>query len=209
MSSNRIAQLTPPPRQVPLSVVCSAMLGSTGGVGAGFLIVGLLFVWLFVNDLGAQPWVSFTFIVPIIGVAFFVTATVRGLRCVILLRYGALAGARRVSERTTDAIINDQTVIDYIYEFQAGDGRLYKGVSGAVSSGEIGDESMEPVLYLPSNPRQSVLVDALPLRFTLDVDETGEWLSYEGIGPVVWFVLAWAGFLAHVLFGLYYLLGAL
>ena len=208
MLSNRIVQLAPPPRRVPLPVTCSAMLGVTGGIGAAFLIMGMLFVWLFIGDLGAVPWVSFVFIFPIVGAALFVAATVRGLRSVPLLRSGALAGARRVSERATNTTINDQPVIEYVYEFQAGDGRVYKGASRAVSTEEVGDEPMEPVLYLPSDPRQSVLVDALPLRFTLDVDEAGEWVSYEGIGAVVWFVLAWTGVLAHVVYGLYRLLGA-
>jgi len=206
--SNRIARLTPPPRRVPLPVVCSALLGVTGGIGAAFLIMGMLFVWLFVGGLDAPLWVSFVFIFPIVGAAFFVTATVRGLRSAVLLRYGALTGARRVSERATNTSINDQPVIEYVYEFQASDRRVYKGASRAISTEEVGDEPMEPVLYLPSDPRQSVLVDALPLRFTLDVDEAGEWVSYEGIGAVVWFVLAWTGVLAHVLYGLYRLLGA-
>ena len=209
MLFNRIVQLAPPPRRVPLPVICSAMLGVTGGIGASFLIMGMLFVWLFVGDMGAPLRVSFVFIFPIVGAAFFMAATVRGLRCVTLLRHGAVAGARRISERATNTYVNDQPVIKYVYEFQAGFGRTYQGVSRAVLNEEIGDEDVEPVLYLPSNPRVSVLLDALPLRFTLDVDGAGEWVSYEGIGSVVWFVLAWTGVLAHALYGLYRLLGAL
>ena len=210
MLSSRIAQLAPPPRRVPLPVVCSAMLGQTGGTGAIFLTLGMVAVWLSVDHGTATLGVLlFVLIFPIFGAALFVAATVRGLRCVTLLRHGALAGARRISERATNIYVNDQPVIKYVYEFQAGFGRTYQGSSRAVLNEEIGDEDVEPVLYLPSNPRVSVLADALPLRFTLDVDGAGEWVSYEGAWPVMWCGLAWTAVAAHVVYVLQRLLGAL
>jgi hypothetical protein len=47
MLSNRINRLVPPPRRVPLQVVCSAMFGITGFLGAIFLISGLGFTLVF------------------------------------------------------------------------------------------------------------------------------------------------------------------
>jgi hypothetical protein len=208
MLSNRIAHLVPPPRRVPLPVVCSAMLGMTGIIGAAFLILGMLFVWLFVGDPAAPLWVCFVLIFPAVGAAFFATNTVRGAQQVALLRHGRVAGARRVSEQATNTTVNDQPVVKYVYEFQAGDGRTYRGASRAISGEEIGDEDVEPVLYLPSNPNLSVLVDTLPLRSTLDVDQDGQWVSYESVWPVVWLGLAWMGVLAHAMYGLSRLLGA-
>lgn len=203
MLSNRITQLAPPPRWVPLPVICSTMLGLTGGLGASFLIFGMLPVWLSVSDPPSTPWVwLLVFSFPIIGAVFFTIATVRGLRRVILLRYGEVASARTISERGTNTSVNGQPVIEYIYEFQADDGQVYSGSSQALSSEEIGDEAGEPVLYLPSNPHLSALVDALPLRCTLDVDEAGQWVSYESMWPVVWYSLAWIGILANVAYGL-------
>jgi hypothetical protein len=202
MLSNRIAYLGPPPRRVPFPVACSAMLGMTGTIGAAFLILGMLFVWLFVADPAAPLWVGFVLIFPAVGAAFFVTNTVRGAQQVTLLRHGRVAGARRVSEQATNTTVNDQPVIKYVYEFRADDGQMYQGTSRAISSEEIGDEDVEPVLYLPSNPELSVLVDALPLRSTLDVDQDGQWVSYESVWPVVWLGLAWMGVLAHVMYGL-------
>lgn len=208
MVSNRIAYLAPPPRRVPLPVVCSAMLGVTGIIGAAFLILGMLFVWLVVGDPGAPLSVCLVFVFPVVGAALFATSTVRGARQVALLRHGRVAGAHKVSEQATNTTVNDQPVVKYVYEFQAGDGRTYQGTSRAISSEEIGDEDVEPVLYLPSNPSLSVLVDALPLRSTLDVDEDGQWVSYESVWPVVWLGLAWMGVLAHAMYGLSRLLGA-
>jgi hypothetical protein len=201
--SNRIAQLAPPPRWVPLPVVCSTMLGLTGGLGATFLIMGMLPVWLSAGD---SISISGTWLLvlsfPIIGAAFFTTATVRGLRRVILLRCGKVASARTISKRATNTSVNNQPVVKYVYEFQGSDGRVYSGSSRALASEEIGDEAEEPVLYVPSDPRLSTLVDALPLRCTLDVDEAGQWVSYESMWPVVWCGLAWMGILANVGYGL-------
>jgi len=184
------------------------MLGMTGIIGAAFLILGMLFVWPFVADPATLLRAGFVLIFPIVGAAFFVTNTVRGVRQVALLRHGRVAGARKVSEQATNTTVNDQPVIKYIYEFQAGDGRTYQGTSKAISSEELGDEDVEPVLYLPSNPEQSVLVDALPLRSTLDVDQDGQWVSYESVWPVVRLGLAWMGILAHAMYGLSRLLEA-
>ena len=209
MLSNRIAHLAPPPRRVPLSVVCSAMLGITGGIGAGFLALGMVFVWLFLGQAGAPLWVSFVLLFPLIGAALFVAATVRGLRHVTLLRRGEVSAAQTISQRATNTSVNDQPVIEYAYEFRAGDWQIYRGTSRAIVSQEIGDEEREPILYLPSNPRISVLVDALPVRYTLDVDDDGRWVSYEGIGPVVWCGLAWTAVAAHAAYALWRLLGAL
>ena len=64
-------------------------------------------------------------------------------------------------------------------------------------------------MYLPSNPQLSTLVDALPLRYTLDVDDFGQWVSYESVWPVVWYGLAWMGITAHVIYGLLRVLGLL
>jgi hypothetical protein len=53
MLSNRIRNLASPPRSVPLPVICSAMLGITGSIGAIFLINGLLFTLIFTS--GIRP----------------------------------------------------------------------------------------------------------------------------------------------------------
>jgi len=294
MLSNRIVQLAAPPRWVPLPAICSAMLGLTGIIGAAFLIMGMLFVWLSLGDfrpidewrlarsttsaralvtsvtatgatendvevyeyhftfdtpdeqaitgrcystgqlcfagdrvevryLPDKPFVAqlvgtrasilsrwvllFVSIFPIVGAVFFTTATIRGLRQVNLLRCGEITSVRAISRQGTNTYVDGKPVIRYTYEFQGMDGQIYSGLSRALRREEIGDEAEEPVLYLPSDPRQSLLVDALPLRYTLDVDEAGQWVSYESVWPVVWCGLAWTGIIAHVIYGLLRVLG--
>jgi hypothetical protein len=149
-----------------------------------------------------DSFVLWVLIFPTVGAILFATATVRGLRYVILLRQGEVASARAISVEATNTRINNQPVMKYTYEFQGWDGQLYAGSSRALPSGEIGDEVEEPVLYLPSNPQLSVLVDALPLRCSLDVDDAGQWASYESVWPVVWYILVWVGILANAGYGL-------
>jgi hypothetical protein len=153
------------------------------------------------------PLVLFVLLFPTVGAILFAVATVGGLRRVILLRQGEVASAQAISVQATGARVNNQPVMKYTYEFQTWDGQTYPGASKALASGEIGDENEEPVLYLPTNPYQSVLVDALPLRCSLDVDDAGQWVSYESVWPVVWYALIWAGILVNVGFGLLRVLG--
>ncbi len=292
MLSSRITQLVPPPRWVPLPVMCSAMLGIVGGMGALFFVLGMVFVWVFVGDLNpvdewrlahstttaeatvtqvirtnseendtpvykyhftfrtpdektvaahcystgrrwsegeqATAWyvpskpsvarlegarrstfgwfVVFTLIFPVVGAALFAGATLNGLRQVMLLRYGEITGARQLAQKATNMEVNDQPVIKYSYEFRSSDGLTHSGASSALPNERIGDEADEPVLYLPSSPGLSVLVDALPLRYPLDVDGTGQWVSYEGVWPVVWCGLAWLGVAANLAYGVFHVL---
>jgi hypothetical protein len=287
MLSNRIDQLASPPRPVPLRVACRAMFGLTGTLGAIFLLLGMLFVWLFIGDFQliseAQLALSatttegiitsvdvtnasendvpvyvyeFTFrtpdeqvhtgcsyttgqqwsiedrvrveyapgrpatariegtrrsrfspvvlsmcLFPGVGAALFMASTIRGLQQVMLLRSGKVAGAETISEQATGASINNVPVIAYAYEFEA-DGEPYLGKSRSLPSERIGDEEREPVLYLPRNPKNSILVDAIPLRHPLDVDEYGQWQTHESVWPIVWYALIWIGIAANVAYAL-------
>ncbi|MBN1976064.1 MAG: DUF3592 domain-containing protein [Anaerolineae bacterium] len=289
MLSNRIDQLAAPPRPVPLRVACRALLGRTGGMGAIFLLTGLLATWLFIGDIRpiaevrlalssetttgtitrvertnttvndvtvyrylfafrtpneetftgqsytvGQEWSAesrvtvqyvpdkpsiariegsqlsaapmwgalLVLIFPGTGAALFLSGAVSGWKQTTLLRHGEVAGAKIISEHATGVIINNVPVIAYDYEFPANDGEEYMGSSKSMPSGLVGDEAREPVLYLPRNPRMSTLVDAIPLRYPLDVDEYGQWMAREGVWPIVWYALIWAGILGSVAYAL-------
>jgi hypothetical protein len=279
MLSNRIHRLTPPPRPVPLPVICSAMFGFSGSFGALFLILGLIGTLVFTRGLhpidelrlalsqtnarGAITKVSGTdasekdapvyeyefvfttrreekvtgrsyfngarwsvgesvtieyvpdepsitriqgarislfspsaliiLIFPAVGAFFFVSAAIRGWRQVILLRHGRIADARILSSRPTNMLIDDAHVVEYFFEIRTSAGDIFHGSSKALPSGRIGDEKIEPALYLPSNPNRSTLVDAVSLDYPLDVDgPSGQWFSKEGSQKVARYILAWA-----------------
>lgn len=151
----------------------------------------------------APMWgVLLVLIFPGIGAALFLSATVSGWKQATLLRHGEVSGAKIISQNPTGVSINNVPVMAYNYEFPADDGEEYMGSSKSMPSGLVGDEAREPVLYLPRNPRRSTLVDAIPLRYPLDVDEYGQWVAHESVWPIVWCTLVWTGVLGSVVYAL-------
>jgi hypothetical protein len=295
MLSNRIDQLASPPRSVPLRVACRAMLGRTGGIGAIFLLAGLLATWLFIGELrpiaeaqltlssataqgtitrveatnttvndvtvyryhftfrtpneetvtgqsytvgqewsaeshvmvqyvpdkpsiariedsrlsAAPLWAIAVLIFPATGTALFLSGAISGWKQTILLQHGEVTGARIISQNPTGVSINNVPVIAYIYEFSTGDGEEYMGSAKSMPSGLVGDEAKEPVLYLPRNPRKSTLVDAIPLRYPLDVDAYGQWVTHESVWPIVRYTLIWVGILGSVAYAIARVLNAI
>ena len=129
--------------------------------------------------------VLFVYIFPLIGAILFATSVYRGWQHVNLLRHGEISGATIISSGPTGTRVNGRPVIEYAYEFTASDGDGYTGTCKSLATPRVGDEEQEPVLYLPSNPYRSVLVDALPLRHPLGIDESGQWSSRVGVGALV------------------------
>jgi hypothetical protein len=150
-----------------------------------------------------MPWVLFVLIFPAVGAVFFGSAAIGGWRQVALLRCGQVADARILSTRPTGMTVNDIPVVEYSYEIRTGTGETFTGSAKALSNDRIGDEECEPALYLPSNPDRSTLVDAIPLRYPLDVDEsTGRWTSQEGKIKVALYFLTWAAAIALTGYGI-------
>ena len=140
----------------------------------------------------------FILIFPLVGAGLFISSIVRGRRQVNLLRQGQIAGAVSLTVQSTNMSVNHQPVMKYSYEFATADGQSYPGSSNALPKPQLGDEAQEPVLYLPSNPKVSMLVDALPLRYPLDVDENGQWSSDNSPASILWYGLVWLGIIASL-----------
>lgn len=146
-----------------------------------------------------SPWlILFLLIFPTVGLGFFVPSVVFGTKKIRLLRSGEITGAISISSAPTNTSVNNVPVMKYSYEFRDRQGGVYTGASNALPTEKIGDEASEPILYLPSNPYQSMLVDALPLKFPLEVDEEGHWHHHGSIKPVLLFLLTWSLVLVHV-----------
>ena len=286
--SNRIHQLAAPPRRVPLRLQCSVLLGITGGIGAIFLITGLIVTLVFggpivpINDLllsllptstteGTITAVSGTsttvndvpvyrydfmfytpegtelsgtsyitgyqwspeshvtieyttdhpqvariqdartsllpplvaplmLIFPLTGAFLFAGAVRSGWQHIRLLQYGEVSSAQNITATPTNTTINDVPVMAYTYEFQDSAGVTYNGTSRSLPKPQIGDESEEPVLYLPWAPDHSVLVDALTLRRPIEIDEFGQWITQVSIWPVIWCGITFVSLLGITVF---------
>jgi hypothetical protein len=126
MLSNRISRLAPPPRPVPLPVVCSAMFGVTGSLGAIFLITGLVFTIVFTQ--GYRP-------VDEVRLALSQT-TARGI-------------ITSVSE--TNSTENDVPVYEYGFAFTTSRGQEVTGRS--YFTGERwGAKTSVTIEYVPEEP---------------------------------------------------------
>jgi hypothetical protein len=140
MLSNRIRRLTPPPRSVPLPIVCSAMLGITGSFGAIFLIMGLIFTLIFTY--GYRP-------IDNLRLAFSKT-TARGI----------ITG---VSE--TNATENEVEVYEYQFAFTARNEKEYSG-SSYTTGRSWSVEVPVTVEYVPEDPSIARIQGARSSLFT-------------------------------------------
>ena len=139
-------------------------------------------------------------IFPFIGGMMLLAGTLNGWHQVRLLMFGRLTYARWINVTPTSTTVNDQPVLKYAFEFQADDGQTYQGNSKSLPKAQLGDEANEPVLYLPAKPDRSMLLDAVPVRYSLSVDASGQWTSDGNPWPVLWSGLIGLGVLAAGVF---------
>ncbi|MBN2086265.1 MAG: DUF3592 domain-containing protein [Anaerolineales bacterium] len=140
MLSNRIRRLAPPPRPVPLPIICAAMLGTTGGFGALFMIMGLVFSIIFTR--GYRP-----------------------LEDVRLALSHDTAEGRVTRVVESNATENDVTVYEYVYSFTTR--REEKMTGRSFSTGRRwSNGSSVPVEYVPDAPYISRIEGARTSMFS-------------------------------------------
>lgn len=129
-------------------------------------------------------WVLlFLLIFPSIGIALAFHGFKKGVKGLKLLKSGRLAQATLVSKEPTNTSINEQTVYEYTFKFTAeSTGREHLATARSHTQTELEDEETEGVLYLPSYPDDSVLVDELP--GSPEIDGRGKFLP-GGLGSAL------------------------
>jgi hypothetical protein len=148
------------------------------------------------------PWwtILLAGIFPFIGGVMLLAGALTGWRQIRLLALGRLTYARWINVTPTNTSVNDQPVMKYAFEFQAEDGQTYQGNSKSLPKAQLGDEANEPVLYLPAHPDRSMLLDAVPLRYSLSADGSGQWVSDGNPWPILWSGLIGLGVLGSLIF---------
>jgi hypothetical protein len=126
MLSNRIDQLAAPPRSVPLRVACRAMLGRTGGIGATFLLAGLLATWLFIGD-------------------------IRPIAEARLALSSETATGTITRVEPTNTSVNDVTVYRYLFTFSTPNEETFTGQSYTAGQ-EWSTEDRVTIQYAPAKP---------------------------------------------------------
>lgn len=135
--------------------------------------------------------VPFVLLFPLVGLGFVAFTAVRGGRWVRLLEQGVEAEGTLVSTEPTGTRINDEPVLALTFHFRDSAGDTWPAVARAVDTSRLTDEPTERILYLPRDPRQSIVVDEIPPWLELDGRgfgppppsvRTGVWLR---VGAVV------------------------
>lgn len=164
MLSNRINRLVPPPRPVPLQVICSAMFGITGFLGAIFLISGLGFTLVFTQ--GYHPFDD-----------------------VRLALWPATATGVITAIRDTYSYENDISIYEYDFTFTT---RREQRVAGRSYSnaGRWTIEDTVTVQYLPDAPAVARIQGARSSRFDPSVLFV---LIFPFIGAALFLTAAFSG----------------
>ncbi|MCU0285164.1 MAG: DUF3592 domain-containing protein [Acidobacteria bacterium] len=154
-------------------------------------------------------WLIFIIVVfPAVGLAFLIPGTISGQRKIKLLRLGEVTEALDISTSIARTRMNNIPMPGYAYTFRDRMGREFHGVSRTWPTARIGDETHEPVIYLPEDPKQSMLIDALPLKFPIGLDEEGQWQYNRRVfKPLLKFIFVWSLILIHVLIAILKILG--
>lgn len=112
-------------------------------------------------------------IFPTVGALFWIAGIRQGLKARRLLANGLLAGGRLVGKEPTNMTINDQTVYELKFAFQPdGFAREFHCTARSHQPESLEDEAEEPLLYLPSDPQEAVMLDSLPSGAVIGADGT-------------------------------------
>ncbi|PIQ29202.1 hypothetical protein COW36_17555 [bacterium (Candidatus Blackallbacteria) CG17_big_fil_post_rev_8_21_14_2_50_48_46] len=113
-----------------------------------------------------HSWVAYPVLFfPIAGLLVWGAGFKRGLKILKLLKNGKLTTARLISQKETGAVVKTGSTEAPIYQLIFGYEVHGKSFETALKTHEIEaitDQSLEEILYLPENPANAYLVDAIP-----------------------------------------------
>lgn len=113
--------------------------------------------------LTAYPfWVSLLFLPFFLVGSFFLWKSIEeGRKANRLLEFGEIAYGRAIYQQPTDEKINQRIVYEIGFDFEV-HGKTYRTVARSHQPENILDEEFEKLVYNSLNPKESVIIDALP-----------------------------------------------
>lgn len=125
---------------------------------------------------------AFVFLFPAIGAVFATLGMRRGLQARRLMSTGSLAFGTLTSKLPTSMKINEQTVYELTFAFEAPPGGTYEVTARTHRAHQLEDEVRERLVYDPRDPHDASLLDDLPCRPAIDA--RGDFVV-EGSGQTV------------------------
>lgn len=129
----------------------------------------------------------FSLIAPIIGFFILLSGLFKGIKYIALLKNGEIADGKIISKQATKVSESKQPVYKYNFEFIDETNTKQQGYSKSILKHELCDEENEPVIYIPGNSVKAELIDSLPKEISLD--NKGNWITKNGIGNSLCFML--------------------
>jgi hypothetical protein len=118
------------------------------------------------NDLRSSEFgggfTLFVLIFPVIGLIMLFFSTKKAIKEVYILKIGELAEGRLLSKIPTNTKINNQTVYELQFQFEATNGQMYQAKCRTHQYYRLEDEQLEKLVYDPDMPSNAVMLDALP-----------------------------------------------
>jgi len=114
------------------------------------------------------PLVAFTFIFPLVGAAFASFGMRRGFKARRLMSTGDLALGTLRSKTPTGTKVNNQTVYELTFTFEAARGGAYDVSTRTHQPHLLEDEARERLVYDPRDPSDAAVLDDLPCRPAID-----------------------------------------
>jgi len=162
-------------------------------------------------DAGVAPWAApIAFLLFMVaGVCTCAAGLTAGVRARRLLAHGregaAVLKSSRIIGQVSSGRSSGETAPIYrlTFEFRTQGGHRYETSITTEENERLRDDALEPVLYLPTNPRCTVLFDALPGRPT--IDEAGNLVCRSRVMGAFSIVLplgalvAWSAYVVHLL----------
>ena len=109
------------------------------------------------------PWIALLVsIFPLVGGVLFGRGIRRGHRQIQLLARGLEAEGTLVSSEPSGTTVNDEPIMRLDFRFQDEQGDPWPAVAFALDTRRLEDEPTERLLYLPTDPRQAMVIDEIP-----------------------------------------------
>lgn len=121
-----------------------------------------------IQNMRAAPfsfWVlPLTCIFPLIGFTFLLFSIITARKNIYLVQNGILTKGKVVRKEPTSTKVNKQTVYKVFFQFKTQDGNLQEAFVKSHIVHNLGDEAEEPLVYDSQDPKEAVLLDALPKK---------------------------------------------
>lgn len=108
-------------------------------------------------------WVMFLVLIfPTIGIGFLISNFIKAKKNLNILSNGILTTGKFISKIATTTKINNQTVYRVTFEFNDTQKIPRRAEVKTHHPYKLQDEAQEPVVYLPEQPENAVMLDVLP-----------------------------------------------